>query len=95
MGTFVHWVLYNLPPDTMNLAENVPTEKTLADGSQQGMTDFRKIGYGGPCPPSGTHRYFFKIYALDTKLALSAGATKSQLLKAMEKHVLGARRTDR
>jgi len=88
MGTFVHWVLYNLPPETKGLAENIPADKELPNGARQGMTDFRKIGYGGPCPPSGTHRYYFKIYALDTKLDLAAGATKSQLLKAMEKHIL-------
>jgi len=88
MGTFVHWVLYNLPAETKELAENVPTDKELSNGARQGTTDFRRIGYGGPCPPSGTHRYFFKIYALDAKLDLAAGATKAQLLKAMEKHVL-------
>jgi Raf kinase inhibitor-like YbhB/YbcL family protein len=87
MGTFVHWVLYNLPPETKNLVEKVPTNKELPNGARQGTTDFRRIGYGGPCPPSGTHRYYFKIYALDMKLDLSAGASKNQLL-AMEKHVL-------
>ncbi len=88
MGTFVHWVLYNLPPETKELAENIPTDKELSNGTRQGTTDFRRVGYGGPCPPSGTHRYYFKIYALDTKFDLAAGATKAQLLKAMEKHVL-------
>jgi Raf kinase inhibitor-like YbhB/YbcL family protein len=88
MGTFVHWVLYNLPEETKELTENMPADKELPNGTRQGMTDFRKVGYGGPCPPSGTHRYYFKIYALDTRLDLAAGATKSQLLKAMEKHVL-------
>ena len=89
MGTFVHWVLFNLPADEKGLAENVPPDKTLANGAKQGRSDFGRIGYGGPCPPSGTHRYFFKIYALDTKLDLSAGASKSQLVKAMEGHILG------
>lgn len=88
MGTFVHWVLYNLPKEAKELAENIPADKELANGARQGTTDFRRVGYGGPCPPSGTHRYFFKIYALDTKLDLAAGATKSQLLKAIEKHIL-------
>ncbi len=88
MGTFVHWVLYNLPAETKELAENVPTDKELSNGARQGTTDFRQIGYGGPCPPSGTHRYFFKIYALDAKLDLTAGVSKSQLLKAMDGHVL-------
>jgi len=89
MGTWVHWVLFNLPADTRELAENIPPDKTLPNGARQGTTDFRRIGYGGPCPPSGTHRYFFKLYALDTELALEAGADKKSLLKAMEGHVLG------
>jgi Raf kinase inhibitor-like YbhB/YbcL family protein len=88
MGTWVHWVLYNLPADTRELAENIPPEETLPNGAKQGITDFGRIGYGGPCPPGGTHRYFFRIYALDTQLALEAGASKSQLLKAMEGHIL-------
>jgi len=89
MGTWVHWVLFNLPAETRALAENVPPDKILADGSKQGTTDFGRVGYGGPCPPSGTHRYFFKIYALDTEIDSPAGITKSQLLSAMEGHILG------
>jgi Raf kinase inhibitor-like YbhB/YbcL family protein len=89
MGTWVHWVLYNLPANVKELAENVPPDKTLPNGAKQGITDFRKIGYGGPCPPGGTHRYFFKLYALDTEIDLDAGADKEQLLKAMEGHILG------
>jgi hypothetical protein len=88
MGTFVHWVLFSLPAKTAELAENVPHDKVLPNGARQGMTDFGRVGYGGPCPPSGTHRYFFKLYALDTELKLQAGADKSQLLKAMENHIL-------
>lgn len=88
MGTWVHWVLFNLPADTRNLPEAVPPDKELSNGARQGTNDFRKIGYGGPCPPSGTHRYYFKLYALDTLLDLPAGASKAQLLKAMEGHVL-------
>ncbi len=88
VGTWVHWVLFNLPADTRELAENIPPDKTLANGARQGITDFGRIGYGGPCPPSGTHRYFFKIYALDTKIDLAAGARKRDLLKAMEGHIL-------
>ena len=88
VGTFVHWVLYSLPPEAKQLAENIPPDKTLPNGAKQGITDFARIGYGGPCPPGGTHRYFFKIYALDTKIDLPPGASKSQLLKAMEKHIL-------
>ena len=89
MGTWVHWVLFNLPADTKELAENIPPEETLTNGAKQGISDFGRIGYGGPCPPSGTHRYFFKIYALDIELDLESGANKHQLLMAMEGHILG------
>jgi Raf kinase inhibitor-like YbhB/YbcL family protein len=89
VGTWVHWVLYNLPPVTMSLAENLPPTPELPDGSRQGVNDFGQPGYGGPCPPAGKpHRYFFKIYALDTVLSLKSGATKKELLKAMDGHVL-------
>ncbi len=87
MGTWVHWVLYNLPPDALSLEGNVPPQAKLPNGALQGVNDFRRIGYGGPCPPSGEHRYFFKIYALDSRLDLDAGATKAQVLIAMEGHV--------
>lgn len=88
MGTWVHWVLFNLPADITEFRENVPPERELESGAKQGMNDFRKIGYGGPCPPGGVHRYFFKLYALDTEINLEAGATKAELLKAMEGHIL-------
>lgn len=88
MGTWVHWVLFNLPADVRSLPEAVPPDKELSNGARQGTNDFRKIGYGGPCPPRGTHRYYFKLYALDTTLDLPAGSSKAQLLKAMEGHVL-------
>ncbi|MFQ5866233.1 MAG: YbhB/YbcL family Raf kinase inhibitor-like protein [bacterium] len=88
MGTWVHWVMFNLPADSTKLTENIPLDKILPNGAKQGTNDFRKIGYGGPCPPSGTHRYYFKIYALDTELELEAGITKAQLLKAMKGHIL-------
>jgi Raf kinase inhibitor-like YbhB/YbcL family protein len=85
----VHWVLFNLPADTRSLPEAVPSEMELPSGARQGTNDFRKIGYGGPCPPPGKpHRYFFKLYALDTVLDLPAGSTKAQVVKAMEGHVL-------
>jgi Raf kinase inhibitor-like YbhB/YbcL family protein len=87
-GTFVHWVLYDLPADARELPENLPAEETLSNGARQGANDFGEIGYGGPCPPSGTHRYFFKIYALDAETGLSPGQTKAQLLRAMEGHIL-------
>lgn len=86
-GTFVHWVLYNLPPDTQHLPAADPNQKDLEAGVQ-GKSSFNKLGYGGPCPPSGTHRYFFKLYALDQKLGLEPGKTKEQVLQAMEGHVL-------
>jgi Raf kinase inhibitor-like YbhB/YbcL family protein len=88
-GTWVHWVVYNLPADTIGMVENLPSTDDLKGGGLQGKNDFEKIGYGGPCPPSGTHRYFFKLYALDNELPLKAGATKSEVEKAMSGHVLG------
>ncbi len=88
MGTWVHWVLFNLPADVKELPESVPPQERLENGAIQGTNDFRKIGYGGPCPPGGTHRYFFKVYALDAEINLQAGATKRDLLKAMEGHIL-------
>jgi Raf kinase inhibitor-like YbhB/YbcL family protein len=87
-GTWVHWVIYNLPADTIGMVENLPTTEDLKGGGFQGTNDFEKIGYGGPCPPSGTHRYFFKIYSLDTELPLKAGATKVEVEKAMAGHVV-------
>ena len=89
MGTWVHWVYYDMPPGTAGLQENVAPQEQTANKGKQGINDFRKIGYGGPCPPRGTHRYYFKIYALDTMLNLGPGATKKQLLKKMENHILG------
>jgi Raf kinase inhibitor-like YbhB/YbcL family protein len=86
--TWVHWVVYDLPASLTSLTENVATVTELTGGGKQGTTDFKKIGYGGPCPPSGTHRYYFKLYALDTDTALKPGATKDQLLKAMEAHIV-------
>ena len=88
IGTWVHWVLFNLPADVKELAEAVPPDKELSSGAKQGKNDFRRIGYGGPCPPGGTHRYFFKLYALDSVLDLAAGVSKADLLKAMQGHVL-------
>ena len=88
MGTWVHWVLFNLPAETRELEENIPADKILPNGAKHGITDFRRLGYGGPCPPSGTHRYFFKVYALDSVLDLSAGATKEQLVTASQGHIL-------
>ena len=88
MGTWVHWVIYNLPANINELSEDVPPLEILPNGAKQGRNDFGKIGYGGPCPPGGTHRYYFKIYALSEELKVEAGITKSELLKAMEGHIL-------
>lgn len=88
-GTFVHWVLYNIPSHLTSLPEGVATSPTVDDIGTQGVNDFRKTGYGGPCPPKGpAHRYFFKLYALDTSLDLEPGATAADLQKAMEGHIL-------
>jgi Raf kinase inhibitor-like YbhB/YbcL family protein len=86
--TFVHWVLYDLPADVRELPEDVPNEKTTPVGARQGINDFGEIGYGGPCPPSGTHRYYFKLYALDAQTNLPPGSSKAKLLDAMKGHVL-------
>lgn len=87
-GNWVHWVFYNLPAHILEIPENLPREGRLENGIMQGQNDFTKIGYGGPCPPSGTHRYVFKLFALDKELELQPGATKRQLLQAMEGHIL-------
>jgi Raf kinase inhibitor-like YbhB/YbcL family protein len=89
LGTWVHWVLYDLPPNTTDLTEDVPKGQYLPNGGKQGVNDFKRLGYGGPCPPPGKpHRYFFKLYALDTPVDLKPGATKKDLVKAMEGHIL-------
>ncbi len=87
-GTWVHWVLFNLPATEKGLPEAVPATESLSSGAKQGKNDFGDAGYGGPCPPSGTHRYYFKLYALDAALDLASGAKKDQQLKAMEGHVV-------
>jgi Raf kinase inhibitor-like YbhB/YbcL family protein len=89
VGTWVHWVLYDLPATVSELPEKAPTTETLANGAKQGLNDFRQVGYGGPAPPPGKpHRYFFKVYALDAALSLKPRATKKELLRAMEGHIL-------
>ena len=89
-GTWVHWVLYNLPATVFELPENIAKVESLdLDGARQGRNDFRRPGYGGPCPPPGpAHRYFFKLYALAAPLTLKAGAQKRDVEAAMEGHVL-------
>ena len=89
-GTWTHWVLFDLPPQTTELPEGVPKVDELPGGGHQGRNDFRKIGYGGPCPPPGKpHRYFFKLYALDQTLNLKPGASKKEVEDAMQGHIVG------
>ena len=89
-GTWVHWVIYDLASATKELAEAMAKTEALANGAKQGVNDFRKIGYGGPCPPPGSaHRYFFKLYALDATTQLKPRATKQEVLEAIKGHMLG------
>ncbi len=83
VGIWVHWVLWHIDSSVKEIKEN-----TVPTGAVEGMNDFRKHAYGGPCPPSGTHRYFFKVYALDTMLDISPNSTKADLEKAMKGHIL-------
>lgn len=82
IGTFVHWVVWNIPPETKTLKEG------QSPPGNQGMTDFRKRDYGGPCPPSGIHRYYFKLYALDTLLNINSSSIKHDVELAMEGHII-------
>jgi Raf kinase inhibitor-like YbhB/YbcL family protein len=89
MGTWVHWVIYNIPAETDRLPEAVPSAERLDNGALQGSNDFGRTGYGGPCPPRGKpHRYFFRLYALDGQLSGAAGLTKKALLNQMQGHIL-------
>ncbi len=85
--TYVHWVLYGIPPSASGLPEAVQ-KNALPAGTREGLNDWKKTGYGGPCPPIGQHRYFFKLYALDTTLPDLGNPTKAQLEKAMQGHVI-------
>jgi Raf kinase inhibitor-like YbhB/YbcL family protein len=89
VGTWVHWVLFGLSPDTVELPEGVPSDGEVLGGAKHGRNDFGNLGYGGPCPPPGpAHRYFFKIYAVDTEPMLNVGATKADVMQAIEGHIL-------
>lgn len=88
IGTWDHWVIFDIPATATGLPEAVPPEPTLPDGSVQGTNSWGRIGYGGPCPPRGQHRYFFRLYALDTHVGLDSRTTKARLLSAIEGHVL-------
>jgi Raf kinase inhibitor-like YbhB/YbcL family protein len=87
-GTWIHWVYFNIPGEKSSLEQGLTREKEFADGSRNGENSWGVLGYDGPCPPSGTHRYFFKLYALDTVLPLEPGATKPEVLKAIQGHTL-------
>ena len=89
-GTWVHWVLYNIPADSRGLPEDLPVKGKNVDPTAIyfGTNSSNNIRYDGPCPPSGTHRYYFKLYALDTLISLLPGATKDELLKQMQGHIL-------
>lgn len=88
VGIWVHWVYYNIPARTRMLKEGIQRARILEDGSMQGVNDSRKTGYDGPCPPGGTHRYYFKLYALDSSIKLGPDAVKADLVKAMNGHIL-------
>lgn len=83
MGTWDHWVVFNMPAATAKIAKGTEPEGI------PGTNSWKRTGYGGPCPPSGTHRYFFRVFALDTELDLSSGATKKEVMDAMEGHIIG------
>jgi Raf kinase inhibitor-like YbhB/YbcL family protein len=93
MGTWIHWVVYNIPADATGLKEDIPPRAVLDDGTAQGINSFRRPGYGGPYPPPGpAHRYVFTLYAIDTELNLSLGANKGTVLRAIQGHILGRAR---
>lgn len=88
-GTWTHWTMWNIPAHLTSLPEAAPAEEALENGARQGKNDFHRIGYGGPCPPPGkAHRYFFKLYALDTVLDLQAAAGRKDLDRAMKRHIV-------
>lgn len=88
MGTWVHWVVYDIPKERRAFTEDISEQALEKMGAKQGLNDFKKTNYGGPCPPGGTHRYFFKIYALDTVLNEKPGLTKKEILQRIEKHII-------
>ena len=88
-GTWVHWVAYDIPATSSGLPENLPRTPKLAGLATQGVNSWGRPGYGGPCPPSGTHRYYFRLYALNVLLGLAPGASRAQVEQAMSGHVLG------
>lgn len=90
-GMFSHWVVFNLPPSENSLDEGQPSEENLASGALQGVNDYGDIGYGAPCPPAGpAHRYFFRLYAVDSMLDLQAGASRQEVMDRIQNHTLGS-----
>jgi Raf kinase inhibitor-like YbhB/YbcL family protein len=87
-GVFVHWLVYGIPPGILELKEDLPGTETLPNGARQGRNGFGEIGYGGPQPPSGVHRYFFRLYALDQDPPLRAGASREELDQAIKGHTI-------
>jgi Raf kinase inhibitor-like YbhB/YbcL family protein len=88
-GTWTHWIVFGIPASIRELPENMPPQRTLTGGIQQGINDFKKLGYGGPCPPAGQqHRYYFKLYALDMVMLFEEPPTRRQLLSGIEGHIL-------
>lgn len=91
-GTFYHWIMYNIPASERGLDENIAKRDTLPNGTRQGTNSFQQMGYGGPCPPPGNaHRYYFKLYALDTQINIPGEATRDQVVSAMQGHILAER----
>lgn len=88
-GTFAHWVIYNIPSNLFNFPEAYPALKTQPNGTQQGTNDFGSVGYRGPAPPSGVHRYYFKIYSLSALLDLGEGTKKATLERTLQRRILG------
>jgi Raf kinase inhibitor-like YbhB/YbcL family protein len=90
MGTWVHWIIYNIPPTYKGLKQDIPQDSELPDGMLQGRNDFNRIGYGGPAPPPGkNHRYFFRLYALDIMFSDATTLTNDNLIRLMQDHILG------
>lgn len=88
MGTWDHWIVFNIPAKETELPEDIPSQNRLPNNALHGQNSWGRNDYGGPCPPSGIHRYFFKLYALDILLDLEAGANKNQVMEKMEGHIL-------
>ncbi|MGQ9517097.1 MAG: YbhB/YbcL family Raf kinase inhibitor-like protein [Anaerolineae bacterium] len=87
-GTWTHWVLFNIPAEVRSLEEAVPALEVLTNGARHGKNSWGRLGYGGPCPPAGTHRYFFRLFALDVSLDLAPGAAKRDVQTALQGHIL-------